>query len=147
MQMASPRPPIPPVTNATLDIAYSSPWKNTQRRASQLPDSPRRHPLSQLPSVVRGSGPLLDVPTRRRLDRLEFRAAQTTTGSDLLAAVPLQPLDPVQPPAPLLLGRLIEPLAGRRRAEIRGPVAAPVLRCRVDRTGNMAARAEHEGGF
>ncbi len=48
----------------------------------------------------------------------------------------LTPPDLVVPPAARLLLRMGEP--GLRH------IASPVLRCRIDRAGNMSARAENE---
>src|SRR3982751_5404750 len=83
-QMASPRPPMPPVTSAI--------------RFAIL--------LSSLLWVLR---PLFHVPSRSGLDRFVLRIAELRARGDALAAVRLDPFRPRGPPAARMLGRLVEP--------------------------------------
>src|SRR5690349_6889615 len=127
-QMASPRPPMPPVTSAMRCF------------------------ISFL--LLRFLDPLLHVAARRGLDRLVLRVSRPLASGDLPAAVLRDPLRPERPPAARMLGRALEPLvrirshAGLFRCGTcpANPIAAPVLRRRVDGAGDVARGAEHELG-
>src|SRR5258706_16284314 len=105
MQMASPRPPMPPVTNATRCAICSS--------------------VVLLETFLR-------VLSRGGLDRLPASAAQLLPPRHELAAVPPQPLRPYGPPASRRLPRRHEPFFGIGTQLVVPPLTALVLRGRVD---------------
>src|SRR5471032_2567213 len=90
----------------------------------------------------------LDVTSRCRLGGLITRIAELAAGLDILAAVLAQELRPLRPPAAGVLGGAAQPVVGRARPgalagfhrRIVGPVAALVLRRRIDHTGAVAVR-------
>src|SRR6267142_1005517 len=81
----------------------------------------------------------------RRFDGFMFDRAGALRCLALAAAVGVEPLHPAWPPASLVLRRLLEPGVGFLRIRCADPVAASVLRCRIDYAGDVAARAQHEG--
>src|SRR4051812_10826891 len=110
-QIASPRPPMPPVTRAMRCFIFISSF---------------------------GLSALLHVASRRGLDRLGPGVPQPLASGDLAAAMLRDPLRPQGPPAAGVLRRALQPFlrlgphAGSLRRAIRGadPVAAAVLRRR-----------------
>src|SRR3954469_20237115 len=125
-EMASPRPPMPPVTSAI--------------RFAIL--------LSSLLWVLR---PLFHVSSRSGLDRFVLRVSEPSARGDAFAAVRLGPFRPCGPPAARMLGRLVEPglrigphLRALRTVRGTDPVAALVARRGVDRAGDVAGGAEDE---
>src|SRR4051812_25273508 len=130
MQMASPRPPMPPVTSAIRCVIVVSSFF----ASNGLP-----------------LRPLLHVAPRRRLDGLVLRIAQLAPRRDLAPAMLRHPLRPEGPPAARMLRGTREPLIrirphGRSRRITLGPdpVAAAVLRGRIDGAGDVTGRAQHE---
>src|SRR6185437_13939570 len=79
----------------------------------------------------RFDGSVLDISGRRRC-------------GPLAAAVPREPLRPRRPPAAPIFSRDLKEVLGLGRVTLRSPVAAAVLRRRIDHAGDVAARAEHE---
>src|SRR4051812_108516 len=127
MQMASPRPPMPPVTSAIRCVIVVSSFF----ASNGLP----LHPL-------------LHVAPRRGLHGLVLRIAQLAPRRDLAPAVPGDPLRPEGPPAASMLRRTRQPLIRIRTHGGSGrgalgpdPVAAAVLRGRIDGAGDVAGRA------
>src|ERR1043165_3667174 len=104
MQMASPRPPMPPVTRA-MRCAIGT--------------------LLLLDFFSR-------VAARRRLDRLATAAAQLLPRGDELAAVRADEARPLGPPAARQLLRVLEPLFRIRTELVVHPVAALVLGGGID---------------
>src|SRR4051812_26801469 len=99
------------------------------------------------PSVVGVSlldGPRLHVPTRRRLDRLVPRTAQLAPRGNGLAGLRLQPFGPMGPPAAGHFARAGQPGIAIVRERTIDPMAALVLRGRIDVSGDVSAGAEHE---
>src|SRR5438094_9641560 len=104
MQMASPRPPMPPVTSAIrCAIVFL-------RRVGP-----------GLGSFFSGAFPR--VATGRGLDRLRLRVAELLARGNLLARVGLEPLRPFRPPASGTLLGLREPLVGLDAELVVHPVA------------------------
>src|SRR5436190_3266843 len=108
MQMASPSPPMPPVTNAMRCVIGLSSLV-----------------LGCL--VERRSGAFLHVTARCGLDRLVLRVAEALAGRHELPGVRLEPLRPLGPPAARALLRVREPLLRIRDELLARPVAALVL--------------------
>src|SRR5574343_1576868 len=118
MQMASPRPPIPPVTNATRNILIPLAEKCLYRA-------------------------FLDVTAGSRFDRLVFCTSRFAR-CPLFSRQRFQPSGPVGPPAALLFLGAVQPAFGVLFHIVVDPVAALVLTRRVDHPRDMAGGTEHE---
>src|SRR6185437_13899694 len=124
MQIASPSPPMPPVTRAILCV------------------------MSILLVLVRSlriaSGALFHVAARRGLDRLVLRVAQLLPRRHELAPMGLQPLRPSRPPAARHFPRFRKPALRVGLEPVVHPVAALVLRGGIDGARDVARGAQHE---
>src|SRR5947208_14014738 len=117
MQMASAKPPMPPVTSAMRCAMWFS------------------------------SDFFFGVASGRGFQRLLLAVAERLPRGDELAGVRPQPPRPFGPPASRQLLRSDEPLVRLRGLLRVHPVAALALRRRVDGPGDVAARAEDEDGL
>src|SRR5687767_8751908 len=139
-QMASPRPPIPPVTSAIRCVMQSS-------VVFGFGTVPVPSPQSPVPAFLRS---FLHVPARGRLDRLVLGVAELLPRRHLLAAVPLEPRRPRRPPAAGMLLRALQPAVrvvgqlGWLPRRGRHPVAALVLGRGVDGAGDVAGGTQDE---
>src|SRR4051812_40554852 len=104
--MASPNPPIPPVTTATRLVMLIS-------------------------SENRSHGLRFHIAARRGLELPVPRAADVAPRSDASAAERRQPGAPVRPPASGPCARTVEPAMFSVRHGIVHPVVAPVFRNRI----------------
>src|SRR5689334_10505472 len=114
MQIASPRPPIPPVTTATrFAMVFSS--------------------LVAAPAAFAALADFtFDVASRRRFNRPGTPTSECRRHGDLCAALRREPLDPERPPADGLRLCACQPALGIRLEGVIQPEIAPVLRRRVD---------------
>src|SRR6185437_3235051 len=108
MQIASPRPPMPPVTREI-------------RCVIEISSSFVRFVLA--PAL----GALLHVASRRRLDGFVPRVAQALPRGNELPAVGLEPPRPFWPPTARLLLRFLKPCVGIGLERAVHPVAALAL--------------------
>src|SRR5574337_1810338 len=110
MQMASPRPPMPPVTNATRTIYFllSQFAVGVQTSRGSTPNKICRSQFSCLFSG-QGSGAFLDEAPGRRFGGRIVRVAQLHPRRHLLATAAPEPFDPVPPPTALVLHGGVQP--------------------------------------
>src|SRR5258706_12333477 len=136
MQIASPRPPIPPLTSATrCAILFSSLSDN--QTAVEVAVSQSAEPNSR-------SCLLAHVTSRRGVERRIVIVAWPVRCRALRSGLPRQPCTPVRPPASLLLFCTRVPLVRTCALQSVDPVLALVFRRRIDDAGDVAAAAEHE---
>src|SRR5690606_2284249 len=128
MQIASPRPPMPPVTRATRVIFLSPPDPTASRGRC----------------ICGPSGPLLDVSPRRRLDRAEPRVSGALACRHLPPGSRTQPFDPVQPPAARMLLAARQPGFRIDTGFLRRTITAAVAHRRIDRPRDVPAGTQHE---
>src|SRR5690348_9077725 len=97
-----------------------------------LPIGVRAAPTMKMSSMEVLLDPLPDVAAGRRLDYLVLDTSRLRRCPALAARMPLEPFVPGRPPAALLLVGGPEPVVGLFRIRRTVPVAAPVLRRRID---------------
>src|SRR5512137_3121259 len=133
---------------ASTSLMTMAPSSDAGTLASEPPNLPiavRAAATMTALDISLSSGLLFDVATGRRLDHLVFRAAVLLRRGLHRAAELRQPLAPVGPPAAGMLDRVVQPGLRVRwqRVVPAGPVAALVLRRRIDAARDVAAGAEH----